>query len=76
MPGGYADPAAVTAGVAGRVKEPGRFEVGFVESGFALASKGSARVLTGRYRLDGLIGSGGAADVHRGSICGCGGQWP
>ncbi|MET7987438.1 hypothetical protein [Streptomyces sp. NPDC005281] len=50
--------------------------MGFVESGFALASKGSARVLTGRYRLDGLIGSGGAADVHRGSICGCGGQWP
>ncbi|WP_406840711.1 serine/threonine-protein kinase [Streptomyces sp. AHU1] len=40
--------------------------MGFVESGFALASKGSARVLTGRYRLDGLIGSGGAADVHRG----------
>ncbi|MEU6273774.1 protein kinase [Streptomyces populi] len=40
--------------------------MGFVESGFALVSKGSARVLTGRYRLDGLIGSGGAADVHRG----------
>ncbi|PKT70955.1 serine/threonine protein kinase [Streptomyces populi] len=31
-----------------------------------MASKGGARVLTGCYRLDGLIGSGGAADVHRG----------
>ncbi|WP_245173271.1 serine/threonine-protein kinase [Streptomyces aureus] len=40
--------------------------MGFVESGVALASRGSSRVLTGRYRLDGLIGSGGAADVHRG----------
>ncbi|MDQ0791751.1 serine/threonine-protein kinase [Streptomyces sp. B1I3] len=26
----------------------------------------SAEVLSGRYRLDGLLGSGGAADVHRG----------
>ncbi|WP_411072516.1 protein kinase domain-containing protein [Streptomyces sp. cmx-4-25] len=29
-------------------------------------SRGSAEVLGGRYRLDGLLGSGGAADVHRG----------
>ncbi|MGW0877205.1 serine/threonine-protein kinase [Streptomyces sp. NPDC002740] len=36
------------------------------ESGFALASRYSARILAGRYRLDALIGSGGAADVHRG----------
>ncbi|MEU9313307.1 protein kinase [Streptomyces sp. NPDC048256] len=40
--------------------------MGFRESGFALASRYSARVLAGRYRLDALIGSGGAADVHRG----------
>jgi hypothetical protein len=32
----------------------------------ALASRCSAEVLGGRYRLDALIGSGGAADVHRG----------
>lgn len=30
------------------------------------ASRCSAEVLSGRYRLDGLVGSGGAADVHRG----------
>lgn len=40
--------------------------MGFVESGFALISRHSARVVAGRYRLDELIGSGGAADVHRG----------
>ncbi|MFF8934545.1 protein kinase [Streptomyces paradoxus] len=32
----------------------------------ARAVRGCARILAGRYRLDGLIGSGGAADVHRG----------
>ncbi|MFI8895729.1 serine/threonine protein kinase [Streptomyces paradoxus] len=32
----------------------------------ARAFQGCARILAGRYRLDGLIGSGGAADVHRG----------
>ncbi|MFD8519269.1 protein kinase [Streptomyces capillispiralis] len=32
----------------------------------ALTSRYSAEVLAGRYRLDALIGSGGAADVHRG----------
>ncbi|MFF5968727.1 serine/threonine protein kinase [Streptomyces collinus] len=32
----------------------------------ARAFRGCARILAGRYRLDGLIGSGGAADVHRG----------
>ncbi|MFJ8148788.1 protein kinase [Streptomyces sp. NPDC096048] len=31
-----------------------------------MASRCSADVLCGRYRLDGLVGSGGAADVHRG----------
>ncbi|OQR63540.1 hypothetical protein B6E66_14150 [Streptomyces maremycinicus] len=31
-----------------------------------MASRCSARILAGRYRLDALIGSGGAADVHRG----------
>ncbi|MFF5157854.1 protein kinase [Streptomyces sp. NPDC000348] len=36
------------------------------ESALALASRSSAEVLSGRYRLDALIGSGGAADVHRG----------
>ncbi|NUP21825.1 MAG: protein kinase [Streptomyces sp.] len=41
-------------------------QVGFVESGAALVSRCSARVLAGRYRLDAVIGSGGAADVHRG----------
>ncbi|MFJ3623806.1 serine/threonine-protein kinase [Streptomyces iakyrus] len=30
------------------------------------ALRGCARILAGRYRLDGLLGSGGAADVHRG----------
>ncbi|MEU0030814.1 protein kinase [Streptomyces sp. NPDC006335] len=40
--------------------------MGFRESGFALASRYSARILAGRYRLDAHIGSGGAADVHRG----------
>ncbi|MGW0477480.1 protein kinase domain-containing protein [Streptomyces coeruleorubidus] len=30
------------------------------------AFQGCTRVLAGRYRLDALIGSGGAADVHRG----------
>ncbi|MEU9059581.1 protein kinase [Streptomyces sp. NPDC048430] len=32
----------------------------------ATASRCSTEVLSGRYRLDGLLGSGGAADVHRG----------
>ncbi|WUO17892.1 serine/threonine protein kinase [Streptomyces sp. NBC_00289] len=32
----------------------------------ALASRSCAEILAGRYRLDTLIGSGGAADVHRG----------
>ncbi|MDF0376185.1 protein kinase [Streptomyces sp. KA12] len=32
----------------------------------ATASWRSAEVLSGRYRLDGCLGSGGAADVHRG----------
>ncbi|MER6787615.1 protein kinase [Streptomyces sp. NPDC000658] len=36
------------------------------ESALALASRCSAEVLSGRYRLDARIGSGGAADVHRG----------
>ncbi|GAA3501788.1 serine/threonine-protein kinase [Streptomyces prasinosporus] len=36
------------------------------ESALALASRCSAEVLAGRYRLDARIGSGGAADVHRG----------
>ncbi|MER6622996.1 serine/threonine-protein kinase [Streptomyces sp. NPDC000931] len=36
------------------------------ESALALASRCSADVLAGRYRLDELIGSGGAADVHSG----------
>nr|WP_079074078.1 serine/threonine-protein kinase [Streptomyces sp. Root1310] len=31
-----------------------------------MASRCSARILAGRYRLETLIGSGGAADVHRG----------
>ncbi|MGX1274583.1 protein kinase domain-containing protein [Streptomyces phaeoluteigriseus] len=38
----------------------------FRESRFRLASRSSTRILAGRYRLDALIGSGGAADVHRG----------
>jgi len=32
----------------------------------ATGSRCSAEVLSGRYRLDGRLGSGGAADVHRG----------
>ncbi|MCQ9130875.1 serine/threonine-protein kinase [Streptomyces hilarionis] len=36
------------------------------ESALALASRCTAEVLSGRYRLDARIGSGGAADVHRG----------
>ncbi|MEU5715228.1 serine/threonine-protein kinase [Streptomyces sp. NPDC020403] len=32
----------------------------------ATASRCSAEVLSGRYRLDGVVGSGGAADVYRG----------
>lgn len=32
----------------------------------AMASRCSAEVLSGRYRLDDLLGSGGAADVYRG----------
>jgi serine/threonine protein kinase len=40
--------------------------VGLREVRDARAFRGCARILAGRYRLDGLIGSGGAADVHRG----------
>ncbi|MFE7649749.1 serine/threonine-protein kinase [Streptomyces phaeoluteigriseus] len=40
--------------------------MGFRESRFTLAARPSARILAGRYRLDARIGSGGAADVHRG----------
>ncbi|CAM5638526.1 protein kinase [Streptomyces pilosus] len=36
------------------------------ESAVALATRCYADVLAGRYRLDAVIGSGGAADVHRG----------
>ncbi|MEW2048988.1 serine/threonine-protein kinase [Streptomyces sp. NPDC005476] len=36
------------------------------ESALALASRCSADILAGRYRLDARIGSGGAADVYRG----------
>ncbi|MER7721258.1 protein kinase [Streptomyces flaveolus] len=36
------------------------------ESARVMVSRCSAEVLSGRYRLDGLLGSGGAADVHRG----------
>ncbi|WP_329415849.1 serine/threonine protein kinase [Streptomyces sp. NBC_00704] len=36
------------------------------ESALAPFSRCSAEVLSGRYRLDARIGSGGAADVHRG----------
>lgn len=39
--------------------------MGLRESGRAVTSWGSARILSGRYRLDERIGSGGAADVHR-----------
>lgn len=35
------------------------------ESALAMASRCTAEVLAGRYRLDARIGSGGAADVHR-----------
>ncbi|MDQ1039872.1 hypothetical protein QFZ75_006288 [Streptomyces sp. V3I8] len=38
----------------------------FRESVQGRASRISAEILGGRYRLDGLLGSGGAADVHRG----------
>ncbi|MFI9754384.1 serine/threonine-protein kinase [Streptomyces collinus] len=44
----------------------GEIQVGWREVRDARAFRGCARVLAGRYRLDGLIGSGGAADVHRG----------
>ncbi|MGV9281924.1 protein kinase domain-containing protein [Streptomyces sp. NPDC003730] len=40
--------------------------MGLRESARTVASRCSAEVLCGRYRLDGRIGSGGAADVHRG----------
>ncbi|MEU5756821.1 serine/threonine-protein kinase [Streptomyces sp. NPDC047829] len=40
--------------------------MGLRESARVVVSRCSAEVLSGRYRLDGLIGSGGAADVHRG----------
>ncbi len=40
--------------------------MGLRESARVMAARCSAEVLCGRYRLDGLIGSGGAADVHRG----------
>ncbi|AKZ53434.1 putative serine/threonine kinase [Streptomyces ambofaciens ATCC 23877] len=40
--------------------------MGLRESARVMASRCSAEVMCGRYRLDGLIGSGGAADVHRG----------
>ncbi|MEU0039969.1 protein kinase [Streptomyces sp. NPDC006333] len=36
------------------------------ESARGAASRCSAEILNGRYRLDGLLGSGGAADVYRG----------
>ncbi|WP_260334405.1 serine/threonine-protein kinase [Streptomyces beigongshangae] len=36
------------------------------ESARAMAGRSSAEILSGRYRLDGLLGSGGAAEVHRG----------
>ncbi|MDO0928563.1 protein kinase [Streptomyces sp. TG1A-8] len=36
------------------------------ESALALKSRCTAEILAGRYRLDTLIGSGGAADVHHG----------
>ncbi|MFE9812797.1 serine/threonine-protein kinase [Streptomyces sp. NPDC005548] len=41
-------------------------EMGLRDSARAVASRCSADVLSGRYRLDGLLGSGGAADVYRG----------
>jgi eukaryotic-like serine/threonine-protein kinase len=40
--------------------------MGLRESARVRASRSSAEILGGRYRLDGLLGSGGAADVHRG----------
>ncbi|MEU0782555.1 serine/threonine-protein kinase [Streptomyces sp. NPDC006173] len=40
--------------------------MGLRDSARAVASRCSADVLSGRYRLDGLLGSGGAADVYRG----------
>ncbi|WP_413756380.1 protein kinase domain-containing protein [Streptomyces sp. MMBL 11-3] len=36
------------------------------ESARVRTSRSSAEILSGRYRLDGPLGSGGAADVHRG----------
>ncbi|MFD8740056.1 protein kinase [Streptomyces sp. NPDC059618] len=36
------------------------------DSARAVASRCTADILNGRYRLDALLGSGGAADVHRG----------
>ncbi|MFE9685130.1 protein kinase [Streptomyces sp. NPDC006285] len=36
------------------------------ESARAVVSRSSTEILGGRYRLDALLGSGGAADVHRG----------
>jgi serine/threonine protein kinase len=44
----------------------GEIEVGLREAREARAFRGCARILAGRYRLDALIGSGGAADVYRG----------
>jgi serine/threonine protein kinase len=44
----------------------GEIEVGLREVRGARAVRGCARILAGRYRLDALIGSGGAADVYRG----------
>ncbi|MGW1559923.1 serine/threonine-protein kinase [Streptomyces sp. NPDC002144] len=44
----------------------GEIEVGLREAQGARPSGRFARILAGRYRLDALIGSGGAADVHRG----------
>ncbi|WP_256984190.1 serine/threonine-protein kinase [Streptomyces sp. XY006] len=40
--------------------------MGLREVGDVRTFKGCARILAGRYRLDTLIGSGGAADVYRG----------
>jgi hypothetical protein len=40
--------------------------VGLREAHGARPSRRFARILAGRYRLDALLGSGGAADVHRG----------
>ncbi|MEV0241536.1 serine/threonine-protein kinase [Streptomyces sp. NPDC050674] len=40
--------------------------MGLREERGAWIRRGNARILAGRYRLDALIGSGGAADVYRG----------